>query len=186
MYIDTLRNPSFFSLLLKIDEDIINKNIRNPCPFCGGKLDRANYTRKPRGAPKGLDDAFSTRFSLCCRSEGCRKRVTPGSVRFFGRRVWLGSIILVAGILQGDCAPKVYRQFCHSLRLPAKTVARWRRWWTHDFPMSKAWQVLRGRLARPIESQLLPTSLLEVFETDHGRGVLALQNCLRLLTYQFI
>lgn len=186
MYIDTLRNPSFFSLLLEIDEDIINKNSGNPCPFCGGKLDRANYTRKPRGAPQGLDDAFSTRFSLCCRNEGCRKRVTPGSVRFFGRRVWLGSIMLVACILQGDSSPRVYRKFCHSLRLPAKTVTRWRRWWSQHFPRSKAWQGLRGRLAKPIESQLLPASLLEVFEAQHDRGVLALQSCLKLLTYQFI
>jgi hypothetical protein len=185
MYIDTLRNPSFFSLLLEIDKDIINKNYGNPCPFCGGKLDRANYPRKPRGAPKGLDDAFSMRFSLCCRNDGCRKRVTPGSVRFFGRRVWLGSIILVACILQGDCAPKVYREFCRSLQLPAKTVTRWRSWWGRDFPRGKDWQVLRGRLARPIESGLLPASLLEIFEANHDKGIFALQSCLKLLTYQF-
>jgi hypothetical protein len=186
MYIDTLRNPSFFSLLLKIDEEIISKRSCNPCPFCGDTLDRADYARKPRGAPEGLTDAFSTRFSLCCRRVGCRKRVTPGSVRFLDRRVWLGAVIIVACVLQGDCRPQVYRSFCHSLQLSDKVVTRWRKWWSEYFPRGKTWQALRGHLTRVIEVANLPASLLAVFEDEYGQGSTALRACLKSLSYQFI
>ena len=186
MYINTLNNPSFFDLLIKIDQDIINKVAFNSCPFCSGKLNRSDYQRKPRGGPEGLDKAFSTRFSLCCREEGCRKRVTPRSVRFLDRRVWLGSVIIIACILKGDCQPDSFRKFCTSLRLAPKTVSRWRRWWQESFSKDQFWQALRGRLASPIAAAKLPTSLLKIFEDLHGKVELALIACLKLLSYQFI
>src|SRR5271157_4368665 len=65
-----------------------------------GPLHRSDYDRKPRGAliaPAG--EAFVRRFSLCCGREGCRKRATPPSLRFLGRRVYLGAVVLVASML---------------------------------------------------------------------------------------
>ena len=47
-------------------------------------------------APAG--EEFVRRFSLCCGREGCRKRATPPSLRFLGRRVYLCAVVLVASM----------------------------------------------------------------------------------------
>ncbi|HRZ54915.1 MAG TPA: hypothetical protein P5525_05600 [Candidatus Paceibacterota bacterium] len=50
---------------------------------------------------------WQVRFSLCCGKEGCRRRNTPPSVRFLGRWVYAGLVvILVAAMtpLRGDRA----------------------------------------------------------------------------------
>ena len=53
------------------------------CPHCGGELHSATYPRKPHGLAPSLR-ADARRFSFCCSR--CRRRVTPPSSRFFGRR----------------------------------------------------------------------------------------------------
>ena len=49
-----------------------------------GPLHQAHYERKPRDAPLIWMEEKS-RFSFCCGH--CRRRCTPASVRFLGRRV---------------------------------------------------------------------------------------------------
>jgi hypothetical protein len=44
-------------------------------------------------------ESFDRRFSLCCGREGCRRRATPPSVRFLGRRVYVGAVVIVASVL---------------------------------------------------------------------------------------
>jgi hypothetical protein len=67
------------------------------CPYCGAALHAGDYPRKPRGVPRSLlGPAYERRLSLCCSREGCRRRVTPPSVRFFGRRVYLGALVVLA------------------------------------------------------------------------------------------
>jgi hypothetical protein len=85
----------FLTLLREVDEKLAEKTKAKGCLHCGGKLDVANYPRKPRGLeyPDGLCDK---RLSFCCRRDGCRKRLTPLSVRFMGRKVYLGIIILLS------------------------------------------------------------------------------------------
>jgi hypothetical protein len=34
-----------------------------------------------------LDKGYGQRFSFCCAVGGCRKRTTPPSLRFLGRKV---------------------------------------------------------------------------------------------------
>ena len=62
------------------------------CPRCGGRLDRADYPRKPRGGPEGTAER---RLSFCCCRDGCRRRATPPSLVFLGRRVYLGMAVLL-------------------------------------------------------------------------------------------
>ena len=47
--------------------------------------------------PGDLPDEYRYRFSFCCDRDGCRKRVTPPSVRFLGRRVYLGAVVILIG-----------------------------------------------------------------------------------------
>jgi hypothetical protein len=90
----------FFTLLEQHDEGVARRVAAAGCPRCDGPLHRGDYDRKPRGAliaPAG--EEFVRRFSLCCGREGCRKRATPPSLRFLGRRVYLGAVVLVASML---------------------------------------------------------------------------------------
>src|SRR5258708_166628 len=90
----------FFRLLEQLDEGMARQVAAKGCPRCAGPLHRGNYKRKPRGAliaPAG--ETSVVRFSLCCGREGCRKRATPPSVRFLGRRVYLGAVVIVASIV---------------------------------------------------------------------------------------
>ena len=71
-----------------------------PCRYCGGPLHRGDYPRKPRGGlSPSAAEAFGRRFSLCCGREGCRRRATPPSVRFLGRRVYVGAVVIVASAI---------------------------------------------------------------------------------------
>ena len=101
MYHELPRNASFWAFLFSIDQDLAEQARQKKCP-CGGCLHRANYPRKPRGGGEDLPQEYDFRLSFCCEREGCRKRVTPPSVRFLGRKVYLGAVvILVAAMRQG-------------------------------------------------------------------------------------
>lgn len=113
------------------------------CPRCGGELHSATYLRKPYGLAADLrDDA--RRFSLCCSV--CRRRVKPPSVRFFGRRFYVGALFLVVSALAvagGVRLPTVARR----CGVPAATLKRWRHWWQEAFPLTREWRAKRGALA---------------------------------------
>ena len=100
MYAEIFSNASFPDALLALDRELAREAKLRGCPRCGGVLDVADFQRKPRGGPFALDDQYSRRLSLCCRSEGCRLRVTPPSVRFLGRHVYISVVVLLCGVLQ--------------------------------------------------------------------------------------
>lgn len=54
-------------------------------------MHRADYDRKPRGGP----EHWSERHSFCCDQDGCRRRHTPPSVRFLGRKVYVGFVVVL-------------------------------------------------------------------------------------------
>jgi hypothetical protein len=87
----------FFEGLVAIDEAIVEQAAAAPCRECGGPLYRGDHPRKPRGGLVAIaGEAFGRRFNLCCGREGCRRRAMPPSVRFLGRRVYLGAVVIVA------------------------------------------------------------------------------------------
>jgi hypothetical protein len=100
LYAEIFSNASFPDALLALDRELAAEAKARGCPRCHGVLDVADYWRKPRGGPFALDDAYSRRLSLCCRRDGCRLRVTPPSVRFLGRRVYVSVVVLLCGVLQ--------------------------------------------------------------------------------------
>ena len=86
------RSGRFWSFLLSIDRDLADSTRQQGCS-CGGRLHCANYPRAPRGGPDHLPEEYRCRFSFCCDRDGCRKRMTPPSVRFLGRKVYLSAKI---------------------------------------------------------------------------------------------
>ena len=90
----------FFALLEQEDERIAAQVAAEGCAECGGPLHRSDYERKPRGGllAAGAEESVR-RFSLCCGREGCRQRATPPSLRFLGRRVYVGAAGIEASIV---------------------------------------------------------------------------------------
>ncbi len=87
----------FFLALVEADKAIVEQVRAAGCP-CGGRLDRADYMRKPRGFMAPVEPALCRRFSLCCSREGCRARTCPLSVRFLDRKVYVAALVLLACI----------------------------------------------------------------------------------------
>jgi hypothetical protein len=146
-----------------IDQDLASEARERGCPACGGRLHRADYPRKPRGAPDGLGADFERRLSFCCGSEGCRKRLTPPSVRFLGRRVWLAVVVTLACVATQGVIAKRARRLREELGVDRRTLERWRRWWREELPATSGWQALRGSLRGEVKVDELPRSLFERF-----------------------
>ncbi len=90
----------FFEGLTAIDQAIVERAAEEPCRDCGGPLYRSDHPRKPRGGLLAMaGEAFGRRFNLCCGRDGCRHRAMPPSVRFLGRRVYLGAVVVVASAM---------------------------------------------------------------------------------------
>lgn len=166
----------FFAMLEQYDEVITERVASEGCPRCGGPLHRGDYERKPRGgllAP--ASEAFSLRFSLCCGREGCRKRATPPSLRFLGRRVYVGAVVIAASILARLL--KAALAIRKATGVPARTVRRWLGWWQGPFLSTEVLVAIRARLVG-IEVEQLPTSIVCRLE---GTGPGRMQTMLALL-----
>ena len=160
----------FFQWLVKIDEETSRRVAAGGCQFCGGALHRGDYPRKPReGLLAAVGEVFSRRISLCCGRRGCRRRATPPSVRFLGRRVYLGLVVVLASVLLCTAAAQqVRRTAARDVRratgIPSRTLSRWGEWWQTEFPRSRLFEEQRGRFMPPLSIDSLPVSLWERFE----------------------
>jgi hypothetical protein len=161
----------FFEGLLDYDARELVRAQREGCPRCGERLDRADFPRKPRGIPPGWETGFSRRFSLCCSREGCRKRLTPPSVRFLGRRVYAAVVVLAASI-----------SALVASAVPRRTLRRWSAWWSGAFAESAFFRTARARLMPPVDVTRLPRSLVERFAAAEPFGELALLRALVFVT----
>jgi hypothetical protein len=150
----------FFERLTEADATITAKVAATACSRCGGPLHVGNYVRKPRGGLIAMaGEEFAIRFSLCCGREGCRRRTTPPSVRFLGRRVYLGVVVVVASAIAiAVIAGAAGRR---TTGVPARTLRRWARWWRGSFPETAVFVVLSARLVPAVPRERLPASLLE-------------------------
>lgn len=92
--------------------------------------------------------------------------MTPPSVRFLGRRVYFGAVVVGITAL-GTRAPRAaVRRLRAWLGLSARTLARWRRWWRAVFAESAFWRTARGQLRTPVVAAGLPGTLLHRFAGD--------------------
>jgi hypothetical protein len=160
----------FFEGLLAIDEVIVERAAEEPCRDCGGPLHRGDYPRKPRGGLlAAAAESFVRRFSLCCGRDGCRHRATPPSVRFLGRRVYVGAVVIVVSAiaLTTLAASAVLR----ATGVPARTTRRWSRWWRGPFTTSRPFVELSARLVPAPERRRLPAALLERLDPDRPLAV---------------
>jgi hypothetical protein len=164
-----LQDSSLYRFLLTIDQGFAEEARADGCS-CGGRLHQANYARKPRGGPSDCGPGYDKRFSLCCALEGCRSRKTPPSVRFLGRRVYLGAVVLLVSAMQGGITDRRAADLRERLGVSRRTLWRWRSWWFEAFPGSDFWKRTRGRFMPPLNDGSLPASLLERFAGEDERS----------------
>jgi hypothetical protein len=157
-----LRDTRFFALLTALDQDLAEQTRTQGCP-CGGRLHQAHYPRKPRGGPVDLSPEQERRLSFCCEREGCRRRKTPPSLRFLGRRVYFGAVVVVVTTLAHGVTPRRAEALRREFGVDRRTLARWRRWWRAHFPASAFWRQRRARFSPPVAVVGLPATLLGRF-----------------------
>lgn len=172
---DVLADPDFYSFLEAVDLELAEEARGRGCPVCGGKLHSARYLRRPRGGPIRR----AVRHSFCCAADGCRRRQTPPSVLFLGRRIHLGAVVVLASALRNGLKPRRVEKLREVLGVSERTLVRWRRWWLRDFSQSPFWRSLRRQLPPGIDRLRLPASLFGVLEGD---GSQRLRKLLRLLS----
>jgi len=166
MYHDLPRSASFWSFLLTVDEDLAEEIRKQGCP-CGGRLHSANYQRKPRGTPSQLPEPQRLRLSFCCDRDGCRKRATPRSVRFLGRKVYLAAIVIVVSAMRQGPTPRRVRELSKRFGADESTITRWQTFWREHFPQTPFWKVARAGFVTLGEIVSLPYSLVDTFLRRH-------------------
>lgn len=176
----------FFEGLLAIDAAITARVALAGCGFCGGPLHRGDFDRKPRGGLIGVaGERFCRRFSLCCGRDGCRRRATPPSVRFLGRRVYLGAVVILASVAAISVAAVAARAARRAVGVAARTTRRWVRWWRGPFPVTPVFVELAARIIG-LDRQRLPTSIIEATLGAPDVRVLRLLRRLAPLTTQSV
>jgi len=176
-----LADQQLFQLLEKVDGDFAAEALQGGCLFCGGKLHRADYDRKPRGGPQ-----WDWRHSFCCAKEDCRRRRTPQSVRFLGRKVYAGLVVvLVSTMVHGLNADRVRRiqdLLQTDRQISRRTLERWRQWWLDTFVRSSFWKEARARFMPSLCEKTLPNSLCAGFQIEQRNGLLVLLKFLAPIT----
>lgn len=170
-----LGDTRLYEHLLRCDRDLAEEAREQGCLLCGGRLDCGNYPRKPLGGPpipahlRAEDPDHSRRMSLCCAS--CRRRTTPPSVRFLGRRWYLAATVLLVSALRDGLTPRRVAQLRELHDVSRRTLERWRTWWLETFVATDLWLAFRGRFTPAVDEGAVPRALLERFGsvgTKHG------------------
>lgn len=165
MYVALLQDSRFYQFLFHVDRDLAEQTRRSGCLFCGAPLHSANYRRRPRGLPEGIDPGpeFGLCHSFCCSADGCRRRHRAPSVRFLGRKVYLAAMVALLTAMRQGPTPRSAQQLKMHFGADRSTLARWRLWWERVFPRSEFWQRLRGLVPPFIRERELPCSLIAQF-----------------------
>jgi hypothetical protein len=175
-----LANPQLHQFLEKVDSDLAETVRQCGCLHCAGKLHRAKYKRKPRSGTKQIEKTY--RASFCCDQDGCRKRHTPPSVRFLGRRVYWGVVVVLVSAAHHGLTPERMRVLREALGIDRRTLERWRQWWLETFVQSSFWWLARARFMPLVCEKTLPLSLGRAFQLDRRDRLLELLKFLSPLT----
>jgi len=181
-----LWNANFHLLLQKIDQELAEKAHKQGCPDCGHPLHQANYPRSPMGIPVRLRNHYEERLSFCC--EGCRKRYTPPSVRFFGRRWYPAPLFMLISAFMGGMTKHLFSKMKESfdINVGLSTWKRWRHWWDEVFPCTLFWQQAQGLIAVFETKKPFPQAFFDLFQGKIEKQMRSLLKFLSPLTCRFL
>ena len=84
------------------------------------------------------------------------------SVRFLGRRVYMGLAVVLMSAGRTEATSEVAK-LGEIMEVPVRTIQRWRNWWVEQFPLTPLWQAACARFMPPVALSQLPASLIERF-----------------------
>lgn len=174
-----LQDRRLYEFLEQVDKDFASQAQSSRCEHCGAVLHRGDYPRKPRGGP-----SWDIRYSFCCSRDGCRKRKTPPSVRFLGRKVFLGAVVVLVSAMMHGANQHRLKRLQQELPVDRRTLSRWRKWWTEIFVQCAFWKAARSRFMRPIAQGQMPFSLVKAFGGQQMHGLVNLLKFLSPITTQ--
>lgn len=139
-----IHRPTFHEQLYKVDQEEAALMQAKGCRCCGGQLHQAHYPRIGFGLPARLASLYDKRLSFCCGS--CRRRSTPPSVRFFGRRRYTSMVFVLLSALRSS--PSEHRRDrlarCFGVHISLATWRRWLSWWRLGFPKTALWVTFKA------------------------------------------
>ena len=154
-------------LLEKADSDMAEEAVAEGCDHCGEKkLHHGDYPRKSRGGPR-----WDKRYSFCCARDDCRKRKTPASARFLGRKVYAGVVVVLVSAMMHGLKRKRVERLRDELGISERTLERWRAWWLESFADRPFWKTARARFMPRLDESRLPLSLVEAFDAKRRDGM---------------
>jgi hypothetical protein len=156
-----IKKKNLFSDLYEIDKKTAERYRQLPCPHCGGPMYFSNYMRKPRGEPDDVPEKYFVQFSLCCGTEGCRKRLIPPSCRFLGRKIyWFAVIVCVLTDWQNNNEKITVFDWSIRTGISRHTIKRWLAFFHDTFPTSRIWRRVRGQISACVRHSSLPSSFI--------------------------
>jgi hypothetical protein len=163
MYHKILKTPRLHALLVVIDDELAENTRARACLDCGGALHQADYPRSPLALPVSCREYYDRRRSLCCGD--CRKRVTPPSVRFFGRLRFPAAIMFLISVFMSSASRRRYHQVKHyfGINISLRTWVRWRRWWQECFIGTSFWKQAKAQLPAKALVGLFPRQLILIY-----------------------
>lgn len=103
------------------------------------------------------------------------------SVRFLGRRVYLGLAVVLMSSGRKEATSEV-AELSKILAVSVRTLQRWRSWWAEQFPLTPLWQAACARFMPPVALSQLPVSLIARFTGAAAESLLRLLVFLSPLT----
>jgi hypothetical protein len=182
LYPTLVRDARFYAFQLEADRTLLAEARKEVCVVCGDRLHSGPFHRKPRGGPAAMSEDADLRYSLCCADRECRKRVTPASLRFLGRKVYLSATVVVVAAMRHGISPARMRTLREHLGVSRRTVERWRVWWAAAFAEGPFWKAAAASFLPAVEPARLPASLLERFLGDEEEQLILLLRFLGPIT----
>jgi len=173
-----LYDKRVYRLQERVDRDLAKQAEEQRCEHCGEKLHRGDFSRKPRGPATMM--GWDSRYSFDCSA--CRKRKTPPSVRFLGRKVYVGVVVvLVAAMMHGESGRRI-AVLHEALGIDERTLKRWRQWWLEVFVQTPFWRANKARFMPVLKEAVMPYCLVEAFDAQRREGLLKLMEFLSPIT----
>ena len=170
-----LKNSDWIKMLENADQDLAEEARGGGCKYCKAKLHNGNYPRKPRGIT-----CWDERISYVCSQ--CRRRTTPVSVRFLGRRVYAGVVVVLMAAMQHGLSGRRVEALRQEIKIDVRTLKRWREWWLGAFIQSPFWKVERARFMPLMRETDMPLSMVDRFSATSCEGLVRLMRFLAPIT----
>jgi len=170
---EPLSDEKFSAIRFEVDEGLSSGERERGCSRCSGRLHRADYPRKVRGLTYAVTALFDRRFSFC--RARCRKRQTPPSARFLGRRVYTAVAVLIGALI---ALAITLAEAARATGARVRTVAHWLEFFQGELLGAASGIRHRGRSPRRLlrsacglrssnASRSTPL-VIEVHDSDHG------------------